>query len=291
MNHIVLTGANGFLGSHLLEALLKTGHKITILKRSTSDLWRIHHLLEQVSMVNVDQVSIDSVFHSGTVDIVIHTACSYGRHGQSATAIVESNVVYGLALLDSSISAGVETFISTDTFLPPTLNYYALSKHQLVDWLKIKSDQIQVINLKLEHMYGPKDDETKFIPWLIGQLEAGTGGIPLTSGQQQRDFIYIDDVVSAFITVLRQRGVLASFSEFEVGTGTPMSVKTFVEKLCSAYKARYPNKKIELAFGAVPIREGEKMKINLDNSALIRLGWQPETKVEKGLSMVLGELA
>lgn len=289
MSHIVLTGANGFLGSHLLEALLKAGHHVTALTRSTSDLWRISHLMGRVRWVNVDQTSIDSVFNCDGVDVVIHTACSYGRYGQSATSIVESNLVYGLAILDSAISAGVGTFIATDTLLPRTLNSYALSKHQLTDWLKLKSDQIQVINLKLEHIYGPKDDKTKFVPWLIGQMEAGAARIPLTAGQQLRDFIYVDDVVSAFTTALSQRGVLASFSEFEVGTGTLTPVKVFVEHLYRLYKAKHPNTKTDLGFGDIPMREGEPKKIDPDNSPLVLLGWQPETNIEKGLLNTLGE--
>ena len=291
MSHIVLTGANGFLGSHLLEALLRAGHKVTVLKRSTSDLWRIHHLMGPVKVVNVDQASIDSAFHHGGIDVVIHTACSYGRHGQSTTAIVEANLVYGLKVLDSAISAGVRTFINTDTLLPRALNPYSLSKHQLTDWLTLKSAQIQVINLKLEHMYGPKDDETKFVPWLIGQLRAGAVRIPLTEGLQQRDFIYIDDVVNAFKTVLGHREALGPFSDFEVGTGTLTSVRAFVEVLYRAYQARHPDTKTDLGFGDIPIREGELMKIDLDNSALRQMGWQAETSIEKGLSILLGENA
>jgi dTDP-D-glucose 4,6-dehydratase len=61
--------------------------------------------------------------------------------------------------------------------------------------------------MKLEHMYEPKDDETKFVPWLISQLQQGVERVPLAEGKQLRDFIYIDDVVTAYMKLLGKTGV------------------------------------------------------------------------------------
>jgi nucleoside-diphosphate-sugar epimerase len=283
MTHILLTGATGFLGSHLLEALLAQGYKVTILKRSTSDTWRIDHLVGQIKAFDVDQVGIEEAFKAEKVDAVIHTACSYGRHGQPANEVVETNLLFALKVLDAATLFNTDTFFNTDTLLPKYLNAYSLSKKHFTEWLKQRSPEIKVVNLKLEHMYGPKDDQTKFVPWLIGQLEQGASHIPLTEGSQQRDFIYIDDVVSAYLLALKKVDQLPGYTELDVGTGELTSVRDFVSTIFAIYKSLNPSTTTQLGFGDVPMREGEMMTVEVDNSALKSLGWYATTQNTDGL--------
>ena len=284
---VLLTGATGFLGSHLLEALLKQGYPVVILIRSTSNLWRIEHLVGQYKSYNVDSQSIAQAFEEQRIDFVIHTACHYGRNGSDLSELIESNLMFGLRVLEAAIFHQAKSFINTDSFLPRDLNAYSLSKKQLVDWLKQQSTKIQVINFKLEHMYGPKDDPSKFIAWLVTQLKLNVSVINLTSGIQKRDFIYIDDVVSAFLCVIEKAEDLLSFSEFEVGTGDSIEVKTFVQMLKSIFEQRFGQTKTQLNFGAVPYRQGEIMKFNVNNQALRQLGWQPQVSLSQGLERSL----
>jgi len=290
MKTVLLTGATGFLGSHLLESLLDGGYKVVILKRSTSDTWRINHLLDVVKAYDVDTDQVEQVFTDQGIDAVIHTACSYGRNGEFIYDIVESNLIFGLKLLDACIKFKVGMFCNTDTLLNKTLNDYALSKNQLTQWLQQKSDQVQVINLKLEHMYGPKDDATKFVSWLLSQLQAGAAEVKLTSGKQRRDFIYIDDVVSAYMTVLAKAEVLGQYNEFEVGTGHSIPVKSFIEILKKSYEDKFGVSSTFLHFGAVPYREGEVMDFRVDNAGLMNLGWNPVYSLEQGLKLVIEDI-
>lgn len=287
---VLLTGATGFLGSHLLEALLKQSYQVVVLKRSTSNLWRIEHLAGLYKSYDVDTQPIEQAFEEQRIDCVIHTACHYGRNGSALSEVVESNLIFGLKVLEAAITHQAIRFINTDSLLPRDLNPYSLSKKQLVDWLKQQSSKIQVTNLKLEHMYGPKDDATKFIAWLVTQLQQNVPVINLTSGVQKRDFIYIEDVVSAFICVLQNAEYLPSFSEFEVGTGESIEVKTFVENLKHIFEQRYGQTKTQLNFGAVPYRQGEIMEFKVDNQALRKLGWQPKVSLSQGLEQSLKEM-
>ncbi|MDQ6990583.1 MAG: NAD-dependent epimerase/dehydratase family protein [Mariprofundaceae bacterium] len=289
MKTILLTGATGFLGSHLLEALLKTGYKVVILKRSTSNTWRIEHLLTKVKSYDVDCNQLEKSFADQHIDVVIHTACHYGRNGDSLVEIVESNVMFGLRVLDACIKYQAGAILNTDTLLQKNLNSYALSKKQFVEWLEPKSDTIQVVNLKLEHMYGPKDDASKFVSWLLSQLKGNMPEINLTSGKQMRDFIYIDDVVSAYITALSRLDELPGFSEYEVGTGCSITVKSFIQKLKCSYEAKFGKSVTTLNFGVVPLREGEVLNVKVDNSGLLDLGWKPEVSLKKGFENLLEE--
>jgi CDP-paratose synthetase len=288
---ILLTGATGFLGSHLLEALLNQGYPVVVLKRSTSNLWRIEHLTGQYQSYDVDKAPLEKAFEEQRIDCVIHTACHYGRNGDPISDIVESNLMFGLRILDACLKFNTDTFFNTDTLLQKHLNVYTLSKKQFVEWLTQASDKIQVVNLKLEHMYGPKDDTTKFVPWVISQLQQSVAEIKLTKGEQQRDFIYIDDVVSAYLTVLEQAKKLPSFSEFDVGTGQLVTVRGFLEQLKEVYEANFGSTDTKLAFGAIPYREGEMMTVEVDNKALLGLGWLPTTNMQQGLERILKEYA
>jgi nucleoside-diphosphate-sugar epimerase len=288
---ILLTGANGFLGSHLLEALLKEGYELVVLKRSTSDLWRINHLSNQYKSYDVDTQPLDLAFKEQKIDCVIHTACHYGRNGDSIHSIVQSNLLYGIQVLEAAIACNVKTFINTDSLLPRELNLYSLSKKQLVDWLKHQSDHIQVVNLRLEHMFGPKDDATKFVSWVITQLKANAPEIKLTQGEQQRDFIYIDDVVNAYLTVLSKLAVLPNYSEFDVGSGVLTTVRSFLEQMKDACEVSFGKVETQLLFGALPYRDGEMMSVDLNTQGLRDLGWSAKTDIGHGLTYILKENA
>jgi len=290
MPTILLTGATGFLGSHLLEALLDRGHKVIILKRSTSDCWRISRLLDQVVSYDVDLQPLELPFEQQPIDMVIHTACHYGRKGSDLNEIVETNLMFGLRLLNLSLVYNTGTFINTDTLLNKNLNVYSLSKGQFVEWLKQSSNNIRVINLKLEHMYGGKDDIAKLAPWVLSQLKADQSEIKLTKGEQERDFIYIDDVVSAYLILLEQLSDLSGFNEFDVGTGQSITVRCFIEELKKAYEVDFGMSDTKLSFGVIPYRKGETMIVEVNNQALIDLGWSVKTKLVDGLKKVVKQV-
>jgi nucleoside-diphosphate-sugar epimerase len=288
MARILLTGATGFLGSHLLESFVAKGHEVAILKRSKSDTWRIDHLLYKISSYNIDQVNLKTIFQEIKYDIVVHTACSYGRKNESLLDIVNSNLIFGLDLLEESINSNVCTFINTDSLLPRNLNDYSLSKAQFKDWLQKRSDKIQVVNFKIEHMYGVKDDTKKFLPWLINEMINGIDDISLTSGIQKRDFIYISDVVAAYDLVIQKRQSLPSWNVFDIGTNVFTEVKDFVLKIAKELELSYNTQIVSrLKFGAIPYRSGDIMVPHLDNTKLIALGWQQSVSIADGVDKII----
>ena len=287
---VLLTGATGFLGSHLLKALVSKGYKVVTLKRTTSDIWRLKGFENTFISYDIDQVPLQKVFQEQAIDIVIHTACAYGKKGESMQEILETNLMFGIKLLNTSISFNSKSFFNTGTFFNigalsyKYLNYYALSKKQFEEWLQVASDKIQVINLKLEHMFGEQDGNDKFTTWILNELKQEKPTIPLTAGTQKRDFIYIDDVVSAYLTCLEQVPQLKTFNDIEVGTGVLTPVKTFVTLVKSTLeKLKGKPIQTQLNFGALPYREGEIMEPQVDNSVLCSLGWQPKKSLEENI--------
>lgn len=283
---ILLAGVTGFLGSYLLKSFVESGHNVIALKRSISNTYRIDEYLNKVTCYNIDEIEILSIFENYEIDIVVNTATNYGRKDTRISSIVETNLMFGLKLLEVSVTSNIKAFINTDTLLERNLNGYALSKAQFVDWMKFLShNSTKMINIKIEHMYGPKDDENKFIYWLIHQLKQNVAKIDLTSGVQKRDFIYIDDIISAYTTIINNLDVMSNFEEFELGSGSSIEVKIFVEQLAIQLKAISTT----LNFGAVPYRANENMHMQADITKLKRLGWKPEVSVETGIKNILKE--
>jgi len=142
--------------------------------------------------------------------------------------------------------------------------------------------------MKIEHMYGPKDDDNKFVAWLIKEMLSEKVEIKLTKGEQKRDFIYISDVISAYLTVLRNLENLHNFNDFDVGTGNFITIIDFAIKIKKIVEEILGKEvKASLNLGALPYREGELIEIQEDLSGLLRLGWKPITEIDEGLDRTI----
>lgn len=283
---ILLTGVTGFLGSHLAKALLVVGYEIVALKRKSSALHRIETVTSDIVLFDIEELDFDDLFRTcGKIDAIIHTATCYGRNNESVSEIFAANTEFPLRLLDAGSRAGVELFLNTDTILDKYLNLYALSKNQLLQWGKFFSmyEKIRFANIRLEHFYGPDDDPTKFSTYVINSCLGNIQELRLTKGEQKRDFIYIDDVVSAYMVLLEKMDSFNNaFVEFDVGSGQSVSIKEFVETV-----HRLTASKTHLAFGALDYREGEVMHSEADISSLAALGWKCCYDIEAGLNQVV----
>lgn len=283
---ILLTGATGFLGSHLAKELLRAGYGVVALKRKSSLLQRVEASIPKIDLFDVEDLNFDTFFKDcGKIDAIIHTATCYGRNNESVTEIFSANTEFPLRLLDAGKRAGVAAFLNTDTSLDKYLNLYALSKNQLLQWGKFYAmhEKMRFANIRLEHFYGPDDDLTKFSAHVIDSCARNVPALSLTKGEQRRDFIYIDDVVSAYILLLEK---LDSFNEtftgLDVGSGHSVSIREFVETV-----HRLTSSKTRLDFGALPYRKGEVMRSEADISKLVSLGWRCKYGLESGLKKVI----
>ncbi len=285
---ILLTGATGFLGSYLLKDFLKRGYEVIALVRYTSNLKRIEYYKNKCTFYEIDKIPLKEIFSKSNIDVVVHTACSYGRQNETNSSIVQTNLVFGLNLLENAVKHKVETFINTDTLLPWNVNPYSLSKAQFRDWLKIV-EGIQVINLKMEHMYGPGDDKNKFIPWLINEMVSKDEEIGLTSGVQKRNFVFIQDILEAFNLVISERkGLLKQYSSFDVATNELVEVRDFVTLIAERIEERKNIRVLgRLNFGAKDYRENDIMEPEFDNQEILKLGWKPKIDYRKGINNII----
>lgn len=277
---LFLTGGSGFLGSNLLRKLIALDFQVFVLLRPRSSMARIEDLRGKFVPVQMDGPDIENLFATEKISAIIHCATNYGREKQVPLDILEANLTLPLKLLQLGSDSRVQCFINTDTVLDKRVSNYALSKRHLRDWLHSYSDRMTCVNVALEHFYGPGDNPSKFVTWIIQSLIKGVPTIKLTKGEQKRDFIHIDDAAAAFICILqdslkKEKG----FFHYEIGSGRLVSIADFVLLI----KHLVGNTGTSLDFGAIPYRENEVMASKVDLTGVQRLGWTPAIELEAGL--------
>ncbi len=281
---LLITGATGFLGSHLVRRFVADGWDVAILKRPESNLNRIADIVDRLHVFDVD--CLDELFVTlGHVDVVIHAAANYGRHSEPASSIFATNTAFPLHLLEAVTRHGTGTLINTDTVLDPMLNAYALSKHQFKQWGQqfAHAGGIRFINLRLEHMYGAGDDPTKFTTHVMNACLANAPKLKLTPGEQKRDFIYVDDAVDAYAVVIDRLSELApGFNELDVGSGRAVTIRKFVETVRDLTSAT-----TQLEFGTLPYRTNEVMFSQANTTKLHTLGWASRFDITAGLAKMI----
>ena len=284
---ILVTGATGFLGSHLVRKLLQEGQDVVILKRSFSDISRIAEEMDRLKVYDTDQLSeLAQVFQAQHIDVIIHTATCYGRKNESIQQIVGTNIDFSLRLLETAVAFHASVFLNTDTFFntgtirSKYMNGYALSKKQFSEWGRqfASMGKIQFIDAAIEHMYGEGDSKSKFITFLVESLRENIPELKLTAGEQKRDFIYVGDVVEAYWHILTHLDKAEPYQRYEVGTGKATSIKEFAIKAKELMQSR-----TRLNFGAIPYKDEEIMESRADISGLLTLGWKPDINIEEGI--------
>lgn len=292
----MLTGASGFLGSHLLERLLKDDcYDIAILKRSTSDCWRIKELMDRARVFDIDHVSLDTVFEECSPDYILHLATLYRKFddGSGAKEMIESNVSFPVELLEIGIRSGLKGFINTGTFFeydcsiqpinehaaPAPFNLYAKTKLAFESILKSYSDQLAINTFKLFSPYGEKDN-IKLIPMVI-QKALNHEKVQLSDGMQKLDFTYVGDIVEAYVKAIDRMVLndgLTGYSVFNLGSGVPVSIREVVSVI-----QQNVGEVINVDWGEpsavdIPIAYADISKIKTE------LSWSPQYSIHAGIA-------
>ncbi|TBN06513.1 NAD(P)-dependent oxidoreductase [Hyunsoonleella flava] len=285
---LFITGADGFLGHHLVLQLAKT-YNVIGLVRSPKNLKRLK--VGEITLCSTNE-PLDEVFEQYQPIGIVHTATKYGRTGESVPSLLDVNVDLPIHLLELSQKYNAKIFINIGSFITQGKGYnylqdYALSKKQCSQWLKLianKADTCKVIDFTLYHPYGPRDAESKFVSSMVKAIKGKTPFIDLTPGEQKRDFIYVGDVVTAIELALKKYADLkAPYTQTDLGTGSSCSLRYFVETL----KAVSGNEETDLRFGNLPYRENEIMEAKANPDLLNIWGWKPIYTLDEGLLLTL----
>lgn len=289
LKHILLTGGSGYLGSRVADFFQKKGYKITIILRSEKS--RSNNFNSKFDTIYLDDPSFDIKVSLLRIDYFINSAVEYGRDFNSESDCIWTNIFLPIRILNLIKDTNF-TFITFDSFYSKFpiecsihMPGYVLSKRQLIDWLEIydKKKSIKIIVMYLEHLIGPNESITKFNGWFIEQCKLNTKEIQLTNGKQIRDFVFVDDVISAIdLTLLSSNKLDNKINKFEVGSGKGNTLRTFCELVHHKLKST-----AKINFGIVPTKENEILESIAKNQDLIKLGWTPTTDLESIVENVI----
>ena len=295
--YIILTGGTGFIGSHILERLLKLNKKVILLKRSFSDTWRINEFIgnENLVLKDVDKENLNDIFNQYNVEGIFHLASIAQRDIDLdiITNMIDTNIAFPTKLLETSANNNVKFFINTGSVYeyklnqPPIsektkikpFNLYASTKIAFEDILKFYSNDydLNCSTLKLFTPYGPKDNENKIIPYLIIN-SIKKENIFVKSPDKTLDLIYVEDIVDCYINLMNNISKFKEYEIFNVGTGIGTPIKD-VLKLIEHNLGKNNN----VNFGDL-----EDHQVWCSNNKIKkRLNCNPEIKLNNGMKITI----
>lgn len=293
---ILVTGATGFIGSHLVRYLLGKGCEVYVMHRQESDLWRIADLVSQVQLISCDLLNVAKEINLPQIkfDVCIHAAwyAVPGKYLAAQENISFLNGTMALAIklqeLDCQHFIGIGSCFEYDTSLgylsevSPTKPQHLYSATKLAtqlvleQWAKISGMKFTWI--RLFYQYGSFEDQRRLVPAVITSL-LHQQPVRLTLGEQIRDFLYIEDVAAAIYAIAQAELV----GIVNVGSGQPVTVREIAETI-----GKILGTSELLDFGAIPYSPSDPKFICANNYRLREeTNWTPRYTLETGLIEVI----
>ena len=297
--NVLVTGSSGFIGSKFVRILRAQGFNVFCLIRAESNRSElgIHTLVLEENSVAGFESALTEKF-----DYIFNLAAyGVGRLDQDMDKMFAGNVSFLSNLLRSlsykpklviNVGSCAEygileenILVDEDRVLAPTNLYGAMkSSSTLINTQLAKDKGLPLINIRLFGVFGEGEAEHRLMPYLIGRLDADLP-VELTSGQQQRDLLYIDDVISAFLAVFENTEKLLEHDIYNVCSGVPVKVKDYVN-----FVAMRLNKSLDLLQWGKVVRSDEPTWVVGSNERFRSCtGWEPKFSMEAGLAKAIHE--
>ncbi len=299
----LVTGANGFVGRHVVRALQRRGARVIALVHDVVDD-ATAQTLERVEVIKgsvLDAGFIERVVRDHDVRDVFHLAArplvgdaqatddalavniegtrnvfdaARRTAGRAAVLLVSSDRVYvdtrSVYRDETSIVGRCEPYAMTKTCAEAIARSYFLD------------GGVPGAVLRLSNVYGPEDTHgTRLVPGTAAAIAAGRRPVISSDGTAERDFVFVEDVADAFVGVARQveePGVRGEI--FNVGGGAPVSVLTMVRALLRA--AAREELEPEVRGQSTPGKEVDRTALDCGKIA-DRIGWRPATTLDEGM--------
>lgn len=305
----LVTGGAGFIGSTLVDRLLAEGHEVDVVDDLSSG--NLANLADaradrdhpvRFHQVDIRDEAVVDLMARQQPEVVFHLAAQADVRVSVARPAYDAgiNVVGSLNVLEGARAAGARKVVFASSGgtiygepdpseLPvkeshpqQPLSPYGVAKKVVGDYLYAYRalHGLEYTALALANVYGPRQDphgEAGVVAIFTGRLLAGEPCTIFGSGEQTRDFVYVDDVVDAFVRAGEKgSGLLAN-----VGTGREVSVNELYDTMAAAAGVTEPALR-------APARAGELDRSALDpGRAELHLGWTPWTSLEEGTKAVI----
>jgi UDP-glucose 4-epimerase len=293
----VVTGGAGFIGSHVVDALLARGDEVHVIDNFATG--RRENLNPAAALHEQDiREPLQPLFDRIRPEVVAHLAAQadVGTSVEQPELDAQVNVLGTLSVLEAARSHDAQVIFSStggaiygecerpanevDARAP--VSPYGTSKlaaeEYLATWNRLYGTNH--VSLRFANVYGPRQLpklEGGVVSIFIDRLRGGESVTIYGDGEQTRDFVYVGDVVAAVLAAVGQRG-----STFNIGTGTETSVNELFEA-CRRIAG------IDVQATHAPAKPGDALRSVLDVSRAEReLGWRPQTALAEGLELTWG---
>ncbi len=301
---ILVTGGAGFIGSHLVERLLASGHAVAILD-DFNDFYdpqvkqaNIAGFAKDVTVHHIDLrdgASVRNLFHREKFDVIAHLAARAGVRPsiQHPQLYYDTNANGTLHLLEAARVTGVERFVfassssvygasktvpfSEDQQLTQTLSPYAATKIAGEFLCSTYSHlyQLRVVALRYFTVYGARQRPDLAIHQFTRRIHAGQPIEQFGDGTTRRDYTYIDDVIQGTMAALQYEGPL--FDIFNLGESETIQLKDLIVAIENALGKKAKINQLPEQPGDMPLTCADISK------ARKYLGYNPGTKLSEGL--------
>src|SRR5881397_3794766 len=301
---VLVTGGAGFIGSHLVEKLLASGHEVVILD-DFNDFYdpqtkhaNIAGLARDVTVYHVDlrdSESVRNLLHREKVDAIAHLAARAGVRPsiQQPRLYYDTNVTGTLHRLEAARVTGVERFVfassssvygaskatpfSEDEHLTQTLSPYAATKIAGEFLCSTYSHlyNLRVVALRYFTVYGPRQRPDLAIHQFTRRIYAGQPIDQFGDGTTRRDYTYIDDVIQGTMAALDYDGAL--YDVFNLGENQTVQLKDLISAIENAVGKKAKINRLAEQPGDMPRTYADISK------ARKLLGYSPTTKLSEGL--------
>lgn len=294
---ILVTGGTGFVGANLVRRLVKIGYRPTVLIRKESNPWRLMDITSKVDLLETDILNYERL--KKDIEIVrphyVYHLAVYGAYQGTQKDLhktLEVNIFGTVNLLNAGYNSGIECFINTgssseyglkkenmkenDMLCP--VNYYGVTKAAttLLTSAYSVQNKLPVATLRLFSPYGYYEDKNRFAPTVI-MAGIKNKEIELSNQDFVRDFVFIDDVIDAYMYFLNGKKYYGEI--FNIGSGKQTKLGDFVK-----IAEKVLGKKLKIKWSSHTSNQFEPKKWQADISkAKLKLNWEPKVSVRGGI--------
>lgn len=294
LKRAIVTGGNGFIGSHLVKNLLSNGYLVTVVLRNEfSNIDRLNDLnVEYVFCENSNISNLYEVLNKHEYDIFFHFAWE-GVSGDARRNIniQFQNIQSTVDAVKAAKAIGCKRFIGAGSIMEdeslylcktpgkpmPSQYLYGSAKLSAHMLSKTKASELGIDFLwaKITNTFGPGEISPRFINTTLRKI-INNERLEFTAGTQNYDFVYIDDVAEAF-RLISENGM--NNTSYVIGSGNAKPLRNYIETLHDTL-----NTHLELHFGDIPF-QGVNLDLDcFDPSSLFEdTGYRPNIKFEEGI--------
>jgi nucleoside-diphosphate-sugar epimerase len=292
-NSALVTGATGFLGSHLASRLSGSAVAVTVVTRPSSDPARIAQLPDNIDIHTATGAGDDLItcLEQAKPDVVFHLGARYvAAHGPGDIAgLIDDNVIFTAHLCEALAKAGSRALVTAGTGwqnagsapgdpTPAPNTLYAASKQaadNIIDYYA-RSPTLNALTLKIYDSYGPADPRRKFLA-VLREAAAKGETIDATPGDQLLHMVHVDDLIDGFIHAgnLLVSAEISGRASHTLPSAQAVTLRELAQTWMSAN-----DRHVEIDWGRRPHRDGEVM-VPWEGDPLP--GWSPRIDLKTGL--------